>query len=251
MKKSITISILLLLVFSVASIAAWSSKPASSTTGKTVETTVQTTSTAGKPVETTKTTVQTTSTAGKPVETTQTTVQTTSTAGKPVETTKSTAQTTSTAGKTLESTQQTKTKILSQNVTMGVKRAYPGYLTDNYSGRRGKDKDGYDLFRNPARHSLVDIRSGSASGFGVFLRMKKGNYKFYPLDVNGTKMAQDIIVNTNRKDNIYVVVKGSIGSDGVVYTTSIQEVAHGRDKEKQAEKEQKDKLKQKSGKDKK
>lgn len=221
MKKSIILSILILLVFSIATLAAGSSKPPA-TTEKKVETTVQTTGISGKPIETTQT---------------QTTVQTSGIAGKPIETTntQTTVETSSIAGKTVETTTQTKTQT--QAVNKGVEKSYPGYLADNYSGKRGKDKDGYDLYQNPARNSLVNIRAGSASGYGVFLRTSKGNFKFYPLDSRGSQLAGEILARTNRKDNIYVVVHGSIGSDGVVYTSWIKEVAHGKDKEKQKLKE--------------
>ncbi|MFO7660332.1 MAG: hypothetical protein R6V77_05415 [Candidatus Cloacimonadaceae bacterium] len=251
MKKLIVLSILIILVFSIATLAAGSSKPAT-TTEKTVETTVQTTGLSGKPIETTqtKTTVETSSNAGKPIETTntQTTVETSSNAGKPIETTntQTTVETSGTTGKTVETTTQTQTRTQTQAVSKGVEKSYPGYLADNYSGKRGKDKDGYDLYLNPARHSLINIRAGSASGYGVFLRTSKGNFKFYPLDSRGSQQAAETLSRTNRKDNIYVVVHGSIGSDGVLYTSWIKEVANGKDKEKQKLKEREE-IKQNQG----
>jgi hypothetical protein len=121
--------------------------------------------------------------------------------------------------------------VLTDNVKQGVERAYPGYLSDVASGLSGKDKQGNDLTKYPGKHTLKSLKAYPGQGYGVFLRMRQGNYQFYKLDSNGIKMAREIIANTNKSDHIYVVVKGTIGSNGVIRTSWIREVKHGKDKD--------------------
>lgn len=121
-----------------------------------------------------------------------------------------------------------------------IERAYPGYLADVATGNAGKDARGNNLRKDPGKHKVKDMQARSSSGFGVFLRLKKGDYKFFRLDEGGTIMAKEILASTAKTDNIYVIVKGTIGADGVIRTSWIQEVRHGKDKDKAKVKDDKE-----------
>jgi hypothetical protein len=127
-----------------------------------------------------------------------------------------------------------------QKADKDIERAYPGYLADVTTGIAGKDAKGNDLRKNPGKHKVRDMQARSSAGFGVFLRLKKGDYKFFRLDEGGTIMAKEILATTTKTDNIYVIVKGTIGADGVIRTSWIQEVKHGKDKDKAKVKDNKE-----------
>lgn len=127
-----------------------------------------------------------------------------------------------------------------------LERAYPGYLSDVVTAMTGKDKKGNDMRKNPGKHQIKDMRANDASGFGVFLRLKKGDYKFFKLDAPGSIMAKDILATTPKTSNVYVIVKGTILPDGSIKTSWIREVKNGKDKAKddrKPEKPEKDKTK--------
>lgn len=113
-----------------------------------------------------------------------------------------------------------------------LERAYPGYLCDVNTGLLGKNKKGDNMRKNPGKHTAKFMLQEKGSGFGVYLRLKKGDYKFFKLDTAGSLMAQDILSTTTKKDNIYVLVKGKIGPEGVIATEWIKEVKKGKDKPK-------------------
>lgn len=121
-----------------------------------------------------------------------------------------------------------------------IERAYPGYLADVSTGNAGKDAKGNNLRKNPGKHRVKDMLASSSSGFGVYLRLKKGDYKFFRLDEGGSIMAKEILASTAKTDNIYVIVKGTIGADGVIRTSWIQEVKKGKDKDKAKVKDNKE-----------
>lgn len=131
-----------------------------------------------------------------------------------------------------------KAKKETKNANKDIEKAYPGYLADLSTGIAGKTRAGKKLDKDPGILTSRELTETSSTNFGVFLRLKNGNFKFYRFDQAGSIMAKDIIGTTIKKDHIYVVVKGTITPDGVIKTSWMQEVKKGKDKEKPEVKEE-------------
>ncbi len=113
-----------------------------------------------------------------------------------------------------------------QAVKQVTEKSFSGYLSDVMCGNAGRDTANNDLTKYPSKHAVVCMKSPkcSISGYGIFFKNPKGLYEFHRFDTNGNNIAKgSILKNTTKKNDVSIVVMGTLGKDGVLRVSSIKE----------------------------
>jgi hypothetical protein len=101
-------------------------------------------------------------------------------------------------------------------------RSFTGYLSDQMCGVSGKDPMGDDLFMNPGKNTVANMKTYAKSGFGIFIKEANGKFAYHKFDANGSNMAKkEILEKTTMKSNIMVTAKGTMQKDGMINVKSI------------------------------
>jgi hypothetical protein len=106
-----------------------------------------------------------------------------------------------------------------------AEKEYKGYLSDALCGTNGKDPAGNNLIKNPGSHTLACMKADAcaASGYGIFLKEKKGMYAFHKFDAAGSDMAKkDIVAVSKKKKDIKIEVKGELQPDRTMTVNKIE-----------------------------
>jgi hypothetical protein len=87
---------------------------------------------------------------------------------------------------------------------------FTGYLSDVACATNGLAADGAHLATHPGKHTVACMKSPGcmASGYGILLKTKNGEYSFVKFDQKGNEMAKKLLEATKKTDNMKIKVQG-------------------------------------------
>jgi hypothetical protein len=90
-------------------------------------------------------------------------------------------------------------------------KEFVGYLCDVSCASHKIAADGTNLTTNPEKHTVACLKSPDcmASGYGILIKAKTGEYTFVKFDQKGTEMAKKLLEATKKSDNMKIKVKGA------------------------------------------
>jgi len=86
-----------------------------------------------------------------------------------------------------------------------------GYLSDVACATKGVAGDGANLSTHPEKHTVACMKMPAcmASGFGILIKAKSGEYTFVKFDQKGNEMAKKLLEATKKTDNMKIKVQGT------------------------------------------
>ena len=105
--------------------------------------------------------------------------------------------------------------------TAHMERLFTGYLMCRCcaGAPNGTAADGVDVLKSPEKHTVQCLKMPAcvASGFGMMIKNKTGNYTFYRFDAKGSDLAyQNVICKTAKTDNLVVAVAGKFQNNQII-----------------------------------
>lgn len=100
-------------------------------------------------------------------------------------------------------------------VSAPAEETFQGFLIDECCSNLD-DLPAHDL------HCML-METCRASGYGLDIQQPDGSWQFILFDENGQNLTWEYLNQTNRMDNLYVTVKGTL-TDGVIAVSVLEEV---------------------------
>lgn len=88
---------------------------------------------------------------------------------------------------------------------------FTGYLSDVACATKGIAVDGTNLATHPEKHTVACMKSPGcmASGYGILIKAKTGEYTFVKFDQKGNEMAKKLLETTKKTNNVKIKVQGT------------------------------------------
>ena len=91
-------------------------------------------------------------------------------------------------------------------------QTYIGYLADILCVDSGTAADGANMAMNPQDHTVMCalMKPCIKSGYTLLVKNPSGGFDSLPLNKKGNKLAVKYLKNTDKTDNIYVTITGTM-----------------------------------------
>jgi len=91
-------------------------------------------------------------------------------------------------------------------------QTYTGYMADILCVDSGTAADGANMATNPENHTVMCalMKPCIKSGYTLLVKNSSGSFDSLPLDKKGNKLAVKYLKNTDKTDNIYVNITGTM-----------------------------------------
>jgi len=111
---------------------------------------------------------------------------------------------------------------------------FKGFLANAGFGKTGIDLAGRDLTLWPDTLPVVSMQLAEAAlktGYGVYILASRASetfvsFKFHKFDAKGDELAKAIVEKTQELHGVYVVIEGSMDTNGMLMVTSMEEKDH-------------------------
>ena len=97
-------------------------------------------------------------------------------------------------------------------VTVSGAQTFTGYLADILCVDSGTAADGANMATNPEDHTVMCalMKPCIESGYTLLVKNSSGGFDSLPLDKKGNKLAVKYLKKTDKIDNIYVTITGTV-----------------------------------------